>query len=497
MILAFFLLVFDPRYHTHAAVLRELDSLARSNPSIMHLDTIGLTTRDSLVIPAVKISDHPQQDEDEPAVLYVGNHHAEEILGVEICMYMIRDLIVNYGTDSAKTYWVNNREIWIVPMLNAEGHEVVLSEMDTIWRKNKRDNNQNGVFDLDYDGVDLNRNYDFHWTEGGSMDPASENYRGSAPFSENETRAIRNLARSENFVFAVSYHSARTGIGEVLYYPWSDPSGYPPDIIFLRQVADSASKRIVNDAGNGHYWAMIGLGLDGMARNWLYGVSGTFAFEIEVSKSCQPPGSKVDSICIRNLSGAYYLLSRVESGGITGHIIDTLTHQPISAEVIVQGYYDPELPVRKSDPRFGRFIRILTPGIYTITVRKYGYEPKTVDSVKVKPEIMTDLIIFLNPMERETDFITYPRIVIQPNPAGRSIVFNMGRGFEPMDLKIYDINGRLIKSFQVYSRIEQLVNYIFVWDTFDDHGRRVPNGVYVAIGSTLSRKTSSKFVINE
>jgi hypothetical protein len=497
MILFFFLLAFDPRYHTHAALLRELDSLARRHPSIMLLDTIGFTTRDSLPIPAVKISDHPRQDEDEPAVLYVGNHHAEEILGVEIGLYMVNDLVAGYGIDSAKTYWIDNREIWIVPMLNAEGHEIVLGGIDTVWRKNKRDNNSNGVFDLDYDGVDLNRNYDFHWSNGGTMDPASENYRGPAPFSENETRAIRDLAFAENFVFTISYHSARTGIGEVLYYPWSDPSGYPPDILFIRQVADSTAKRIVNDAGNGRYWALIGSGLEGMTRNWLYGVRGTIAFDIEVSTSCQPPGSKVDSICIRNLAGAYYLLSRAGSSLITGNIIDSLTHRALDAEVIVQGYYDPELPPRKSDPGYGRFLRILNPGYYNITVQKDGYVTKTIDSIKVEPAAITDLVIFLNPMGHETGIDQYPRLIIQPNPGGKSIVFNLGRGLLPMDLKIFDINGRLLKKFHAESRIEEVVNYFFVWDTKDDQGRGVPNGVYVAVGTTPSRKISSKFVINE
>ena len=495
MILVFFLLAFDPRYHTHASVMRELDSLTRRYPSIMLLDTIGFTTRDSLNIPAVKISDHPRQDEDEPAVLYVGNHHAEEILGVEIGMYMVNDLVSNYGIDSAKTYWIDNREIWIVPELNAEGHEIVLGGIDTVWRKNKRDNNHNGVFDLDFDGVDLNRNYDFHWDNGGSMDPASENFRGPAPFSENETRAIRDLALAENFVFAISYHSARTGIGEVLYYPWSDPSGYPPDIVFIRQVADSTAKRIVNDAGNGHYWVLIGVGLDGMTRNWLYGVCGTIAFDIEVSRSCQPPGSKVDSICIRNLPGAYYLLSRFESSGITGHIMDTLTGEPLSAEVIVQGYYDPELPARKSDSQFGRFIRILITGYYNITFQKYGYVTKTIDSVKADPNIMTYLNVYLNPMEHETGFIQSPGIIIQPNPTGKSIVFDLGQRLEFMSLKIYDINGRLIKSFYPDPRLHRL--NIFVWNTLDELGRHVPNGVYVAVGSTPTRKISSKFVINE
>jgi hypothetical protein len=496
MILALFLLAIDPRYHTYAALVHELDSIARQNPTIVHLDTLGWSTRDSLIIPAVKISDHADQEEDEPAILFIGGHHAEEVLGTEICLYMIRDLVTRYNQDSARTHWINNREIWFVPLLNPEGHEVVLTDLDTIWRKDKRDNNDNGIFDLDYDGVDLNRNYDFHWSGGGTMDPTSENYRGPYPFSENETRAIRDLARAHKFVFAISYHSPRTGIGEVVYYPWRDPSGYPPDILFIRQVVDSVAKSIVNDNGNGRYSPMIGDTLDGMCRNWLYGVCGTFAYEIEVSHACQPPGGKVDSICIRNLPGAYYLLSRSGATGITGHVIDTLTGQPVSAEVIVDGYYDPDLPVRKSDPRFGRFLRIVTAGTYDLTVRKWGYAPKSVAGVKVAPGAMTDVEVYLNPMEHETGGISNPGIIVLPNPAGKFIVFKLDLSSEFMSLNIYDIDGRLIKTLNTSDRRLALTN-AFTWNTLDDLGRRVPNGVYIVIGKTATRRMINKFVIYE
>ncbi|GAH96518.1 unnamed protein product, partial [marine sediment metagenome] len=267
------------RYHTFDEVAYELDSIANHFSSITLLDTIGYSTCDSLPIFAMKISDNVNVNEDEPEVLYIACHHAEEILGVEICMYMINDLVSNYNIDSTITHWVDNREIWFVPLLNPEGHSIVMELIDTTWRKNKRDNNNNGVFDLDYDGVDPNRNYDFYWSNGGSSNPPSEYYRGPAPFSENENRAIRDFCVSHNFVFCNTYHSARTGLGEVVYYPWRcDGGGYSPDYPFIREVGDSIARRIINDQGNGHYLLLVGLGLDGRARNWLYGVCGTFTY---------------------------------------------------------------------------------------------------------------------------------------------------------------------------------------------------------------------------
>jgi hypothetical protein len=56
-------------------------------------------------------------------------------------------------------------------------------------------------------GVDLNRNYPAGW-ENCSSDPASQIYRGTAPWSEPETRAVRDLFTAHpNIRIAVSYHS--------------------------------------------------------------------------------------------------------------------------------------------------------------------------------------------------------------------------------------------------------------------------------------------------
>ena len=50
------------------------------------------------------------------------------------------------------------------------------------------------------DGVDLNRNFGFKWgyarQEGSSAQGCAEEYRGAAPFSEPETRAVRDVVQS-------------------------------------------------------------------------------------------------------------------------------------------------------------------------------------------------------------------------------------------------------------------------------------------------------------
>jgi len=486
-----FILAIDPRYHTFDELAHELDSIALRYPEITVLDTIGYSTTDSLPIFAMKISDNVKVDEDEPEILYVALHHAEELLGLELCMYMIDELVTNYHLDSTITHWVDEREIWFVPLLNPEGHSVVMQGIDTTWRKNKRDNNNNGIFDLDYDGVDPNRNYDFYWTEGGSSYPPSEYYRGPAPFSEDENRALRDLCLAHNFVLSNTYHSARTGLGEVIYYPWRAAGYYSPDYPFIRQVADSMSKLIVNEVGNGHYLALPGTGVDGRARNWIYGICGTFCYCVEICTTTIVPGWMVDDICLRNSIGSYYLLNRVNSSGITGCIYDSLTDEPLQAEVVIKGYYDPTLPPRMSDPTYGRFLRILNEGTYDIEIHKSGYESLYLNDIVVEQGKMTEFDVLLQ--KKETNSMVpanNPEIMIFPNPTRNAMTIYVANPSQFSSLRIYDICGRVLKNFENPS------SGTLIWLGKDDIDRDLANGVYYVIGQTNDSKIVRKIVIN-
>lgn len=494
MICLLFLLTLDPRYHTRDDVAYELDSIAKHFTNITMLDTIGYSSFDSMPLLGMKISDNPTQDEDEPAVLYIGCHHAEEILGIEICMYMISELVRNYGTDSTFNHWVDNCEIWFVPLMNPDGHSVVMAPpetlwRDTTWRDNKQDNNNSGFFELEYDGVDLNRNYDFYWTEGGSTDPTSEFYKGPYSFSESETRAIRDLAYVNNFVFCITYHSARYGLTEVVYYPWDAEIGFSPDFPFIRTIADTISKRIVKDSGIGYYTALPGQGVDGRARNWLYGVCGIFTYCIEVGSTTILPASMVDDLCQRNLPGAYYLLQRAFECGITGHIYDSLTGEPLAAEVIIHNYYDPNLPPRRSDSQYGRFTRILKPGTYDVEIRKPGYISIYYDDMQIPDGLMTEFDVLMSRTggELPAPFLE-KKIRVRPSPSSNNVLIELDDGMAVTSLKVYDVSGRLVKYFENPDRHT-------IWQGLDEHNRAVAEGIYWLLAENNDNQIIQKIVL--
>ena len=95
------------------------------------------------------------------------------------------------------------------------------------------------------DGVDPNRNYPTRWgydNEGSSPSPGSETYRGPAPGSEPETKALDGLMSRVDFKFQINYHSA----AELLLYGvgWQVATPSPDDLIFEALAGDDANPAV-------------------------------------------------------------------------------------------------------------------------------------------------------------------------------------------------------------------------------------------------------------
>jgi hypothetical protein len=379
------------RYTRYSQAVQVLDSLQTLYPTVCRLDTMGYSSRDSVPILRFEISDNVGIDEDEPAVFFCGGVHADEVLGVEVVMSFIRSFMTRYSAgDSVTLYYANNLEIFCVPFQNPEGH-IVVENGDTDWRKNKYDNDHNGIFNF-HDGVDNNRNYDLGW--GISQDPIglvpeSLEYRGTAPFTQNENIAMRDFALHYRPMVAIDYHSPTYGRAEKAYYNWywystDGGNGMAPDEDLMHTICTQFASRILNDARDSSYEARRGLVNKGDFKSYFYGNFGTVAMSVEISDTTIQNPVLVDSICAHQLPGQYFLLSRVFGPGITGVIRDSVTLEPIEAEVQVVERINPDIRPRLSRPDFGRYRRVLNPGTYTLKFLKTGYRTKTVNSVIVR-----------------------------------------------------------------------------------------------------------------
>ncbi|MBD3348014.1 MAG: T9SS type A sorting domain-containing protein [Candidatus Eisenbacteria bacterium] len=468
------------RYHTYDEVHTEILALEANYPSIVRVDTLGVSSEDGMDIWGVKLSDNVDTDEDEPVVFYNGIHHAEEVMGLEVIMWMLDELTTNYGVNDTMTAWVDDFELYFIPLLNPEGHAVVTADVDTTWRKNKRDNNENGEFDLDYDGVDFNHNYDFNWALGGSDNPPSDYYRGPAPFSENGTQIVRDFCLEHKPLFALNYHSPRSSDGDLVYYPWYWMGyGFAPDHYVIFDVASELCNRTLDEADE-PYEPVYGFADRGKARNWQYGVVGSIGYTMEIlSYLCIPGGHRVDGICERVSNGSYYLIERSYGPGITGHVTASDTRAPIVAEVKVLENHSDQLSPRTTDPTYGRYWRLLLPGTYTVEFSAFGYETQTFTDVVVDSSGYTTLDCELEPWTGVPEDDLGTRIErVSPNPFrdATTLSFAAPRG-ESADVVLYNASGRVVREFSVSPAGG---SGTVVWDGTDSSGRPVASGVYFA-----------------
>ena len=395
------------RYTTYSEALQTLTNLQYSFPSVCRLDTMGFSTRDSVPMLRFKISDNVAVDEDEPAVFYCGGVHADEVLGIEVVMWFAQDILSRYSQeDTAAANYINNLEIFCVPFINPEGH-LALEDGDLAWRKNKCDNDSNGVFDF-HDGVDNNRNYDFGFSLDNGLDatiPESLQYKGTAPFTQSENVAMAAFAWRYRPLVALDYHSPTYGRSEVAYYPWywygPEGHGFSPDESMMYTICRQYCSRIVDDAGDSTYEARRALVDKGDFKTYFYGNFGTVAFSVEITDTTIQNPAIVDSICIRHLPSQYFLLGRALGPGITGVIRDSVTLEPIEAEVVVTEATNVDINPRLSRPDSGRYRRILAGGTYTLRFQKTGYRSRTVNSVVVHssgaPTVVDKLLPPINP----------------------------------------------------------------------------------------------------
>ena len=302
-------------YHTFDEMRAEIDLLVTSYPDLARREVLGRSGEGRDIV-ALKISDDPATDDPtEPDFLIVGCHHAREFMSVELPLFVARTLLERAATDARVARIVAEREIWIVPMLNPDGHVYqeqyqASPEWDPPgWRKNRTPNFDGSI------GVDPNRNYSFEWghdDEGSSPDGLSETYRGTAPFSEPENRALRSLVERQRFVIAISYHS----FGKLLLYPWGFERGFTEDHATFAALADSMVRQ------NGYRPGNPALGTiyltNGELDDWLYGEittrkpQRTFGFTVEMNLASEggfwPPESMIAPTCAALLHLNLYAL---------------------------------------------------------------------------------------------------------------------------------------------------------------------------------------------
>jgi hypothetical protein len=344
----------DGRYHTYVEMKDSFMTMAQDNPGICSFETLGFASNDSLLF-ALKITDNPDIEEDEPELFFDGNVHGDEKIAGEVVYGMAVELVSRYGSDPDITNWVDNREVWLQCCVNPDGHI-----------RSRRTN---------ANGVDCNRDYGYMWKGSGGS---------PSPFSQPETRAHMELSLRNAFSHWTSFHSG-------IYYistPWSYTRLGARDSMEIQHLAGLWHDICGYPYGPG---ARGMYEIHGPSKDYAYGAHGGIGWTVESHRIKTPPADSIDQVVAREVLALRMMLLNMDRG-VRGIVTDSVTGVPIRARVT---------PLPITAPCYcdtiGDYHRYLRPGTWNLRFEANGYRTKTVNGVVVAADTVTRVDVQLAP----------------------------------------------------------------------------------------------------
>lgn len=229
------------QYPTPEDIENKLKSLAHKFPQLSSLYSIGKSVKNRNLW-VMKIT--APNNKVKPKFKYVANMHGDEIVGREIMVLFIKDLLENFNVDTSITKLLESTEIHIMPSMNPDGAAL------------SRRGNANYV--------DLNRDFpDF--TTNDNQDTTTNR--------QPETQAIMNWQNQHFFKLSANFH----GGAEVVNYPWDTTPTEVPNFAFIKDIsleyATNAtymanSTTFQNGIVNGFEWYEINGGMQDWSIHW-------------------------------------------------------------------------------------------------------------------------------------------------------------------------------------------------------------------------------------
>ncbi len=148
-----------------------------------------------------------------PVILLQYAIHAREYITTYLAIEQIKEFLANGRVGTA----------YFIPAVNIDGIDIAISKKP--------------MYKANANGVDLNVNFDALWGQGKSnvRYKGDQNYIGKHPFSESESKSLRDFTINVMPDMTVSYHSK----GEEIYYEFFQPKErLERDFVFAKAISD-------------------------------------------------------------------------------------------------------------------------------------------------------------------------------------------------------------------------------------------------------------------
>uniref|UniRef100_A0A182T695 Peptidase M14 domain-containing protein n=1 Tax=Anopheles maculatus TaxID=74869 RepID=A0A182T695_9DIPT len=214
-------------YQTLEAIYEWIDDLALQYPSILTVQSIG-QTYEGRDMKLVKLS----QQSGNPGIFLEANIHAREWITSATATWLLNELLTS--ADPAVQELATAYDWYILPVANPDGFHYTKTT-NRLWRKNRYPHNVLCA------GVDLNRNFPYHWMEGGaSQVPCNDIYAGPEPGSEIETRNM--IEYYETIADRIEFHLQLHSYGQYILLPYGyQDADYPDNYADQMEIAEAAA----------------------------------------------------------------------------------------------------------------------------------------------------------------------------------------------------------------------------------------------------------------
>lgn len=356
-------------YPAYSQYVELMTYYATTYPTLCSLVDIGGTQDGDHRLLALKISDTPSIEEDEPEFFYTATMHGDETAGYVLTLRLIDDLLSLYATRSEISDLVDNMVIWINPLANPDG---TFAGDDSSVSGSRRSLSN---------GADPNRNF---------PDPSAGDDPDTGSWYT-EIQAMIDLAEDESFVMSANFH----GGAEVVNYPWDEwTGGYPdylphPDDAWYQTVsriyADAVHAVIpsgymdgFNDGiTNGGDWYVI----DGGRQDFMNYYHGCREVTIELSDVKTLDSNQLEAHWNYNRQAMLDFMKEALNG-IRGVVTDATSGDPVAATVKVVGHDSETFKTfAYADPDVGDYYRPIEAGTWDLEFSAEGYETLIVNGI--------------------------------------------------------------------------------------------------------------------
>jgi len=235
-------------YRTLADYQSDMDRLAERHPNLVKKVTLPHRTTEGRPVTGIEVTRDAHRADGKPVLMITGMHHGNEWASGEVTMEFAFDLLKNHGRDKTITRLLDRVRVLFVPVVNVDGF--VLNTRRTATN------------------TDMNRNYGFGWSP-------SEPFPGTGPWSEPESRNVRDAISSRQVTTFLTMH---TCLANILYPPLQLKAGLPQDIDAFRAFAGALGNQ------NGYYHTTSAEDYEtaGEAIDWSYYATRGLGVTVEV-----------------------------------------------------------------------------------------------------------------------------------------------------------------------------------------------------------------------